>query len=157
MQRRMKTHPLKEEQINKLLSKVQTGSLATINSNNIPYVIPVHFVYTDKKVYIHGLPKGQKIDNIMNSEKVSFLAYDMQGILPGPIESPCDTNTAYESVIIIGNASLVNNLETKHTILKKFIQKYTPNLPSTSLPEAAIKGTGIIQINVLELTGKYYK
>ncbi|RHW62694.1 pyridoxamine 5'-phosphate oxidase family protein, partial [Clostridium botulinum] len=33
MQYRMKTHPLSEERLNDLLSRVQTGSLATLNAD----------------------------------------------------------------------------------------------------------------------------
>lgn len=53
MQNRMKTHPLKDEEIKELLLKVQTGSIATLNENNIPYVLAVHFVYMDNKIYIY--------------------------------------------------------------------------------------------------------
>lgn len=156
MQHRMKTHPLTEEKMTSLLSKVQTGSLATINSNGTPYVTPVHFVYMDNKIYIHGLPKGQKIDNIIHNDKIGFLVYDMQGFLYDPNGKPCDTNTEYESVIVTGNATLVKDLDEKRMVLQKIVQKYTPHLVNSLLPENMIKGTAVIQINILESTGKYY-
>ncbi len=64
MQGRMKSHQLTERQIESLLLEEQVGRLATINANGFPYITPVHFIYFNKKIHIHGLNKGQKIDNI---------------------------------------------------------------------------------------------
>lgn len=156
MQHRMKTHPLTDERIKSLLTSLQTGSLATINSDGTPYVIPVHFVYVDNKLYIHGLPKGQKIDNIIHNNNISFLVYDMKDFLLDPNGKPCDTNTEYESVIVTGNAILVEDIKVKKIVLQNIIQKYTPYLADAQLPEPMIHGTAVIQINISEITGKYY-
>lgn len=156
MQNRMKTHPLKDEEIKELLLRVQTGSIATLNENNIPYVLGVHFVYMDNKIYIHGLPKGEKIDNIKRNSKVGFTAYEVQGFLLDKDEKPCDTNTEYKSVVLNGDAKIIENLELKKSVLKKIVEKYTPHLADKEIPENMIKGTGVIEIEIDEITGKYY-
>ena len=61
MQNRMKKNQLNEEQITEILIKSPVGNIATINENGYPYVVPVHFIYYEGKVYFHGLPIGQKI------------------------------------------------------------------------------------------------
>jgi hypothetical protein len=66
MQYRMKKHPLSEEQITEVLEKTPVGNIATINENGSPYVLPVHHVYHDNKIFIHGLPRGQKISNVFS-------------------------------------------------------------------------------------------
>lgn len=157
MQHRMKTHPLTKEQISNLLSKVQTGSLATINADGTPYVTPVHFVFFEDEIYIHGLPKGQKIDNIIRSDKVGFSAYEMKGLIFDEDEKPCDTNTEYESVIVTGNACLIDNMEKKKIVLQKIIDKYSPQLSDKPLPDNMVLGTAVIKISITELTGKFYK
>ena len=156
MQYRMKTHTLSKERLDDLLSRSQTGSLATLNSDGTPYVTPVHFVYANNKIYFHGLLKGKKIDNIVRDEKVGFTTYDMQALLLDEKGNPCDTNTKYESAIVTGKATLVENMEVKTMVLQKIVQKYTPHLQDTPLPEAMIRGTAVIQIDILEITGKYY-
>ncbi|WP_312642506.1 pyridoxamine 5'-phosphate oxidase family protein [Hydrogenoanaerobacterium sp.] len=88
MQHRMKTHRLTKEQVNNLLSQTQTGCLATLNTNGSPYVTPIHFLYLDNAIYIHGLPKGQKIDNIKANSNVSMTVYEMGGLLLDPDVSP---------------------------------------------------------------------
>lgn len=156
MQYRMKTHPLTEELINQLLERTQTGSLATINADGTPYVTPMHFVYQQNTLYAHGLPKGQKISNLTNNPRVCFCVYEMDKLLLDPNEKPCDTNTKYESVIISGNATLLKDIEKKEMVLKEIVKKYTPHLADRDLPANMVKGTAVIQIDITEITGKYY-
>lgn len=157
MQYRMKTHPLSDDRLNDLLNRVETGSLATINEDGTPYNTPVHFVYINSSIYVHGLPKGQKIDNINRNSKVGFTAYEMQGLLLDENGKPCDTNTKYESAIATGIAALVTDLEEKRMVLQQIVSKYTPHLANVTLPENMVKGTAVIRINTEELTGKYYE
>lgn len=155
MQNRMRNHQLNEEQITSILTKAPVGNIATINENGYPYVVPVHFIYYEDKIYIHGLPRGQKISNILENEKVCFQIYDMKGFIFD--NSPCDINTEYESVVITGTATTIEDLNLKETVLNKIVEKYTPHLGGTKLPENMIKGTAVIEITIKELTGKYYK
>jgi nitroimidazol reductase NimA-like FMN-containing flavoprotein (pyridoxamine 5'-phosphate oxidase superfamily) len=156
MQYRMKKHPLSEEQITEVLDKTPVGNIATINENGYPYVLPVHFVYHDHKIFIHGLPKGQKISNILANEKVCFETFIMKGLILD--DAPCEVNTKYESVVILGKASIIrDDVDLKIDILNKIVAKYTPHLEGIDFPEKAVRGTSIIEIEIEECTGKYYK
>jgi hypothetical protein len=153
----MKTHPLTKEKVDKLLLSTSTGSLATLNNDGSPYVNPVHFLYYNDAIYIHGLPKGQKIGNIKADPRVSMTVYEMDSLLLDPSEKPCDTNTKYESVIFSGKAILVDDLEHKKEILAGIIKKYTPHLAQKELPNNMVKGTAVIKIKMQNVTGKYYE
>ncbi len=155
MQYRMKKHQLNEEQITEILIKAPVGNIATINENGYPYVVPVHFIYHDSKVYIHGLPRGQKISNISVNKKVCFEVYNMKGLILD--EAPCDVNTEYESVVIMGTATIIKDYELKGIVLNKIVEKYTPHLDGIKLPDNMMRGTGLIEVNIEECTGKYYK
>jgi nitroimidazol reductase NimA-like FMN-containing flavoprotein (pyridoxamine 5'-phosphate oxidase superfamily) len=156
MQYRMKKFQLTSEQIDALLHRVETGSFATINENGYPYAVGMHFAYSNNKIYLHGLPKGQKIDNIKRNPKVCFEVNELIGLLSENVNNPCDTNSQYNSVVIIGNASLVEDLNCKHEVLNKIVKKYTPQFVGRELPDNMIKGTAIIEIAIVECTGKYY-
>jgi nitroimidazol reductase NimA-like FMN-containing flavoprotein (pyridoxamine 5'-phosphate oxidase superfamily) len=145
-----------KEKIESLLTKEQIGRVATQNRSGFPYVVPVHYVYNNGKIYIHGLPKGQKIDNIVNNPKIGFEVDEMLG-LQEDVEAPCDVNTEYSSVIITGNAEILTDLTEKREALKKIVEKYTPRLSGKELPENMVKGTAVIEITIMECTGKYYK
>lgn len=156
MQNRMKNHQLTEEQIHKLLERTEIGGLATLNLDGSPYIIPIHFIYYNNRIYAHGLPKGKKIDNIINDKRVSFCAYEMDNLLLDANGEPCDTNTKYESVIISGKANIIDDVEEKINILKEIVKKYTPQLFNKEIPDNMVKGTAVICIDIISITGKFY-
>lgn len=156
MEHRMKTHPLTQEQIDALLYSAPVATLATLDDDGAPYALPVHFVYDAGKLYVHGLPQGQKLSNIARDSRVSFMTYRMDGLLMPDNDIPCDVNTQYESVVIRGNAALVEDIARKKEVLSLIVGKYTPALQSRPLPEPMVRGTAVIEITPAAVTGKYY-
>lgn len=156
MQHRMKTHQLTDRETERLLSDCMTGTLATVNTDGTPYNVPVHYVFCHNVIYIHGLPAGQKIENLKRNPHICFNVYEMRGLLIDREEKPCDTNTAYASVVIQGTAQLVEDMNEKKTALSAIIQKYTPHLKEKEIPVNMLKGTAVIKLFIREMTGKYY-
>ena len=156
MQGRMKQYQLSEEEINDVLKMAKVGRIATHNTNEYPYIVPVHFVVLQDKIYIHGLIKGQKISNLTNNNKVGFEVDEMGVVIPDN-ENVCDTNTAFRSVIILGAAKMIEDRVLKEEVLHTVVTKYTPQLSHLEFPEKMMKATGIIEITPIEITGKYYK
>ena len=156
MQNRMKTHQLEKNEINSLLATERVGRLATADADGVPYITPVHYVYFNQKIYIHGLIRGQKIDNITANPKVCFEIDQFEKFIMPEEESPCDVNTQYQSVIITGTASLVNDEKLKAEVLDLIVEKYTPSLSGAPFGNS-IKATGVIEIEIKEMTGKYYR
>ena len=81
----------------------------------------------------------------------------MQGLLMPDTPKPCDVNTAYESVIVLGHAAVVDDLSKKRNALRAIVQKYTPDWADVPLPDGMVKGTAVLEITPLETTGKYFK
>ncbi len=156
MQSRMKTHPLTKDQTDNLLARASVGCVATLNQDGSPYAVPVHFVYHDNAIYLHGLPKGHKLDNMKADPRVCMTIYEMDCLLMGSTEVPCDTNTVYESVVVFGRAVLLTHAEDKKRVLARIVEKYTPQLAGKVLPDNAVEGTAVIKIEIQTMTGKYY-
>lgn len=156
MQNRMKTHQLTNEETKNLLAECLTGTLATVNTDGTPYNVPVHYVFDNNTIYIHGLPAGQKISNLKANPNICFNIYEMGGLLMDKDGKPCDTNTAYASVVIQGTAQLVEDMDEKKTALSAIIQKYAPHLREKEIPVNMLKGTAVIKLFIREMTGKYY-
>lgn len=156
MQGRMKHHQLTENEVSEILLKAPVGRIATLNDNGFPYIVPIHFICLDSRIYIHGLIKGQKIANLTKNNKVGFEVDEMGAILPDN-DKVCDTNTEFRSVIILGTAKMVDDLEIKTEVLKSVVKKYTPQLSHLEFPAKMMTATGIIEITITECTGKYYK
>lgn len=156
MQGRMKQHQLSKEEIDEVLKNATVGRIATHSENGYPYIVPVHFIVHEGKIYIHGLIKGQKISNLLQNDKVGFEADEMGAILPDS-ENPCDTNTEFRSVIVLGTARMIEDNALKEEVLHAVVAKYTPQLSHLPFSEKMMKATGIIEIVPVETTGKYYK
>jgi len=156
MQGRMKQHQLTDKQIITLLNTTEVGRIATQNPDGYPYVVPVHYTVINDKIYIHGLIKGQKISNIALNNKVCFEIDSMGAILPDDT-NPCDTNTEFDSVVILGTAVMIENTGLKLEVLKSIVKKYTPQLSHLEFPEKMMRATGIIEITPEHTTGKYYR
>ena len=89
MQFRMKTHQLPQEQIEVLLQRSPAGCLATVGADGSPYAVPVHFIRMGGSVYLHGLPAGQKLDNIRAEQRVCLTVWEMRELLLDGQERPC--------------------------------------------------------------------
>ena len=157
MQFRMKNYQLTKEQITDLLERTQDCVLATQGNNGFPYAVPMNFVYYNNKIYMHGLLKGQKIDNIKLNPKVCIEVHEMLGLLYEDIDIACDVNVKYNSVIILGHAKLVTDTDSKREILNIIVSKYTPQFSEKVLPDNMVNGTGVIEVEIIECTGKYYR
>ena len=157
MRHRTKTHLLTQEQIEELFLRAEVGRLGTFFQDGFPYVLPMHFVYFDNKIYLHGLAKGKKIDNIKFNSNVCFEIDEMLSLLYEGVENPCDVNTEFNSIILQGKAFLVDDFNEKKTALSKIVEKFTPHLIGRKLPEKMIKVTAVIRIDILNYVGRYYK
>lgn len=156
MRHRTKTHLLTQEQISELLERAQVGRLGTLSKEGYPYVVPMHFVYFNTKIYLHGLPMGEKIDNIKYNSHVCFEVDEMLSLLDEGVENVCDVNSAFNSIIIQGHASIVEDFDEKNEALLKIVEKFTPHLMTKEMPSKMIKATAVIRIDSVKCVGRYY-
>ncbi|WRS28044.1 pyridoxamine 5'-phosphate oxidase family protein [Oscillospiraceae bacterium MB08-C2-2] len=152
----MKRFQLTEKQVEELLHRAEVGRLGTIGEDGYPYVIAMHFVYHKGSIYMHGLPKGQKIDNIQKYPKVCFEVDELLGLQIDADGKACNTEAVYNSAVIRGTARILEEIESKREVLGKLVEKYTPQFAGQELPENMVKGTAVIEIRIDTSTGKYH-
>jgi nitroimidazol reductase NimA-like FMN-containing flavoprotein (pyridoxamine 5'-phosphate oxidase superfamily) len=128
------------------LDATDTGVLSTINPDGSPYAVPVHFIFLDGKVYIHCGAHGQKYENILRSDCVSFTAWEMSSYSHNDNPEPCRTGTNYRSVVLNGNAAIVEDSALKRKVLQAVAVKYTPHKDADNIPEEAVNRTCVIEI-----------
>jgi len=153
----MKEFTMKDESVKALLKRALYGHISTIGGDGYPYTVAVHFVYLDDKIFFHGLPKGQKLDNIAKCSKVCFNVDELTKILLSGIDSPCKADSEYESVVIIGDAAVVSDAELKRAVLKEIVRKYVPTGPNMPIPENKENSTAIVEVKIKSITGKYHE
>ena len=156
MQPRMQKFPLSMDEMKTLLSEELVGRLTTLCDDGYPYTAPVHFLYYENAIYLHGRSQGQKLDHINRNPKVCFEIDRLDALLTSSIPTPCKADTAYQSVIITGDAQIVDSYSLKREILCRLAVKYIEHMPEAPIPDAAVKNTGIIRITIRTMTGKYH-
>ena len=146
---RKENRQLPEEETMEVLLKCEYGILSTMG-DDYPYAVPMSYVVANNKIYIHGTcESGQKTKNIHNNPKVCFTVVGNTEILPSQFA------TKYESVVVLGTASLCGGTD-KEMALEKFLDKYSSEYKQAGMKyiKAAINKVSVYEISIDMITGK---
>jgi len=140
---------IEESSAYELLEKCEYGVLSLVDTHT-PYAIPVSYAYCEKTIYIHGALKGTKIDVIKKNPQASFVVVGKTTILPSQF------STEYESVIINGTISVVNDEKERRKGLQALAQKYSPSFicESEAYIDRLFDKTAVIALVIQSITGK---
>lgn len=162
---RRKDREMNKEFAYSIIDKADFGSLATINEDDTPYSVPISFVRKENIIYIHSAIKGTKINNINKNPEVSMsfvgainIPFPDKGASVGKKPSDLFT-TEFESAVIFGTASMVDNNNEKILALKLLGEKYTPDNMGffNDALKDSIEITNVIRIEIRKITGKRKK
>lgn len=112
-----------EGKMNDLLSKAKVGYLG-LNDEEGTYVVPLNFVWKDKKIYFHGSEQGRKTDAIKTNKRVCFTVSDDRGTVANP--APANIGTDYISVMIFGRVRVIDSLNEATAALQVMLDKFVP-------------------------------
>ena len=149
-----------KEKIIQFLDEESTGRISSIDENGFPQIIPMNFVFFDNTIYMHSHIKGEKINNIKRNSKVGFEVDRNLEFLPSYFFDPYDASladTLYISVVIKGEATIVENKEEKVLALNSLMKKYQPEGKYNPMkPEMdVLNATAVIKVIPREINGKY--
>ena len=136
-----------------ILEQSPVGRIATVNRKGYPVIKPVNFVYWGGKIYLHSSTKGEKISDIRRGSFVCF-EVDEPVAYVAVIEPACKSTYYYRSVIIKGNAVIVNQVGKKSGILERLMKKYQPEGGYEGVTREILERTAVIEISIREMTGK---
>jgi len=136
-----------------MLKQSLVGRIATINRKGIPIIKPVNFLYWNGKIYLHSSTKGEKISDIRRRSPICFEVDEPIAFVAttGPA---CRSSYYYRSIIVKGNAAIVNQRDKKLKILERLMEKYQPEGGYEGMTEEILKRTAVIEISIQEMTGK---
>lgn len=136
-----------------LLDRCPVGRLGTIGSDGWPMVKPLNFVYHDGRIYFHSAQEGEKIDDIGRDSRICF-EVDLPIAYVKGNDNPCRAEFLYRSVIIKGRASIVESREERVVALVALMKKYQPEGGYGDFREEKLAITGVVRIDIEEMTGK---
>jgi len=155
------------------LNEERVGRVASIDEQGYPQIIPMNFVYvkndlidtqSDTKnigaVYMHSHPIGEKIENIKRNSKVGFEVDSYVCFLPSYYFHPTDASqadTLYISVVIKGNAAIVQDPDEKANALNALMKKYQKEggyeLLSSNM--GSVREVTVLKVVPDQIRGKY--
>jgi nitroimidazol reductase NimA-like FMN-containing flavoprotein (pyridoxamine 5'-phosphate oxidase superfamily) len=151
---RRNDHEIRDQNvILELLDRCHVGRMATNGCDGYPRIKPVNFVHLDGVICFHTALEGEKIGDIRRDSRVCFevdlpIAHVMSG------EKACGAGYLYRSVMIRGHASLIDDVAEKKRALDALMQKHEGTDTAYEYSEAALNETGIVCIDIEEMTGK---
>jgi uncharacterized protein len=155
------------------LNQEKVGRVASIDEQGYPQIIPMNFVYVKNDmidtlssnknigaVYMHSHPFGEKIENIKRNSKVGFEVDSYVCFLPSYYFHPTDASqadTLYVSVVIKGNASIVQNKDEKANALNSLMKKYQKEggYESLSSNMLSVREVTVLKVVPDQIRGKY--
>jgi len=118
--------------------------------DNRPYIVPLCFGYKDNSLFFHSAVQGKKIDIIKKNNRVCFefdIDYDVI-----KADKACEWGMQYKSVVGFGQASFLEDSESKRRALDIIMKQYSGK--SSAYPETKLKHTVIIKVDIEQMTGK---
>ena len=120
----------------------------------------MNFVFINDSIYLHSHTKGEKLDNIRRNSKVGFEVDRNLEFLPSYFFDPNDASladTLYISVVIKGEANIINDVEEKVLALNALMKKYQPegNYEPMNKDMEVLDAVAVIKIIPNEMNGKY--
>ena len=136
-----------------LLTTCEVGRLGTIGRNGYPMVKPLNFAYVHGKIYFHTARDGEKIEDIARDSRVCF-EIDVPLGYRKAAGHPCEAGYRYQSVIMKGRATMVEDSGERLLALDALMAKYQPEGGYGSYLPDKLGITGIVRIDIEEMTGK---
>jgi nitroimidazol reductase NimA-like FMN-containing flavoprotein (pyridoxamine 5'-phosphate oxidase superfamily) len=118
--------------------------------NEKPYIVPLCFGYKNNALYFHTAREGKKIDILKKNRAVCFEFDVCSGTKKG--ESACEWGMNYKSVVGFGEATLIEDPDSKRRALDIIMHQYGDG--HYEYPENILKKTLVIRVDIKHLTGK---
>lgn len=137
-----------------IIRACQICFVAMCDSQGLPYVVPMNFVYHNQTLYFHSAPQGKHLDILAHQPQVcvSFcaeatLVYQHQQVA-------CSYRMQSKSVLCKGKVGFIDSLAEKETILNKLMKNFIGHDFKYSLP--ALKNVKVWKMPIDEITGKAF-
>jgi nitroimidazol reductase NimA-like FMN-containing flavoprotein (pyridoxamine 5'-phosphate oxidase superfamily) len=139
---------------------LRRGQIAHIASHwdDQPFIIPSTFIYDEDgdRLIFHSNLSGRVRANIERDPRVCVEISELGKVLPSNVA--LEFSLQYRSVIVFGEASLIEDIEEKRAVLHQLIAKYFREMelgkdyrPAT---DKELKRTSVYQIKIESWSGK---
>ena len=148
--------------IQAVFDRAEYGTLA-LSDNGKPYSVPVNFVVIEGVIYFHGAQRGRKMNIISKNIKLSFSVVENYALIPSYFSSTeglaCPATQFFKSIIVDGEAEVVESREEKAKMFEALMQKLQPDGQYLPFEEAeydtVLSATAVLKIVPNEIRAKF--
>lgn len=138
-----------------IIAKCRYCTMAMIDQNNEPYVLPMNFGYTDGVVYLHSAPEGKKVDILRNNNRVCLAFSTDHELRHQNEEVACSYSMKYRSVLVYGKVEFIEDPAEKRRALNILMKQYTGN-DNYKYNDPAIKNVLVYKVVAEKMEGRAF-
>lgn len=138
-------------QIDAILQQGRVMYIA-LAANDIPFLVPVFYVWNGASLWFHSARSGSKIDIMRKNSRVCFAVSNFDGIIDDPLA--CNYEARHRTVIGLGKTHFVDDDAEKITMLHQLMARFSDK--TFTFPAANVKATQVVRIDIDSLKGKQH-
>lgn len=147
----MPNRAMELEEMEELLIRLPVGRLGVCRDGK-PYVVPIHYLYQQGRMYFHSKRTGLKMDYLLANPLVCFETDELVSVVKASLA--CQFTAEYRSVIVHGMVRFVEDAEEKRIIAGKLIEKYAGDARFEPASREKLEEVAIVEIAIRHMTGK---
>lgn len=137
-----------------IIQKCDYCSLAMVDGDGNPYVVPMNFGYAGDHIYFHSARQGKKIDILKENPRVCVSFSTDHELRWVNEEVACSWGMKYRSVLAYGEIEFIDDYDEKVEALKSIMKNYTDHAFTFNAP--AVNDVMIYRVKVDKLVGRCY-
>jgi uncharacterized protein len=137
-----------------VIRKCQTCSIAMVDPEGKPYVIPMNFGFAGDYIYFHGSATGKKVDVLKNKSDVCISFSTDHELRYVTEEVACSWSMRYRSVLVYGKAESVEDPDEKIDILNVIMAHYADRKFEYNAP--SIREVMVWKVKIDKMEGRVY-
>lgn len=142
------------EFIEKTIRECKECFAGMIDTEGLPYVIPMNFGYKDDVVYLHSGPEGNAVRSLTANPDICITFCTDSVITHQNEEVACSYRVQGSSVICRGRVEFVEDFDEKVEALNILMEQYTKRPFKYSDP--AVRNVKIWKIKIDRISGKIF-
>jgi uncharacterized protein len=143
-----------QAEIEDIISSCDVSSLAMVDMENNPYVVPMNFGYKDGVIYFHGDNKGRKLDILRNNPSVAISFSTDHQLRYQNEEVACSYSMSYRSVFAYGKVEFIDDYQEKVKALNIIMANYSNLDFSYNAP--SVNNVCVFIVRVTKFTAKEF-
>jgi hypothetical protein len=146
-----------DEWIRAFLREAKVGHIASTRDGQL-FLNPTTFWFDESnhQIIFHSNVTGRLRSNIERNPRVCFETSELGKMLPSNVA--LEFSLQFRSVIVFGNAGLLNDLEEARRVMYSLIHKYFPTMTAgrefREITDKELKRTSVYAIEIEEWSGK---